>query len=499
VLIPVLVTSAVVGAWPGLLTFLIAGGTTFSFFGPTPAGATQTQVVVNVVISLLNVSAAILLGGMVYRARLRSAAMLNELRAEATRREAAEKERRETEELRRQSAKMEAIGQLAGGLAHDFNNQLSGLSGFARFVARDPNLSPASREDIKLVLQAADRMAVLTRQLLAFSRRQVLTPETVSLNNVILESQPLIQRLLGPTIQVQCETDGAPVWVRVDRAQLTQVLLNLAINARDAMPDGGTVRLKVNVREVTEPIPMLRAPIVGSSEEVARGSYAQLIVEDSGVGIPPEHMPRIFEPFFTTKEVGQGTGLGLSTVIGVVAQSQGYVWAESQPGTGSRFTILFPLVDAPADGEPTPVISGDHPKASPDNGDRHRILVVDDEPTVRKLMSRILEEAGYQVLQAQNGQEALDLIGGQQGRIRLVVSDVMMPVLGGREFAERLSSGHPGLPVIWMSGYGQEIVNGGNGGSPDGFDPGFIFLQKPVAPATLLAEVQEALRPATAS
>ncbi len=404
-------------------------------------------------------------------------------------------ERRESEERRRQSAKMEAIGQLAGGLAHDFNNQLSALSGFAHFVARDPNLSSASRGDIDLIIQAADRMAGLTRQLLAFSRRQVLTPETVSLNEAVMEAQPLLQRLLGPTIKVRLESEGDPAWVQVDRAQLTQVLLNLAINARDAMAEGGEVALRVGHRIVAAPFTVRTGP---SGDSVTPGTYAELTVTDNGVGIAPGDLGRIFEPFFTTKEVGQGTGLGLATVMGIVAQSHGHVWVESQAGRGARFTILFPEVDASlSSARPVPTSRGREPAAPPLDPARGQglVLVVDDEPAVRKVISRILQQGGYQVIQAQHGEEALELLAAQDGRIRLVLSDVVMPVLGGTEFARQLALSYPATPVIWMSGYAKDVVFHSSDGteSAPSLNDARAFLQKPVDAATVLSEVRAAL------
>jgi signal transduction histidine kinase len=237
---------------------------------------------------------------------------------------------RQAEERLRQAAKMEAIGRLAGGLAHDFNNQLQGISGFAAFVDRDPGLSGQARQDVHEIRKAADRMAGMTHQLLAFSRQQVLVPEVLDLNAAVADSQSLLQRLIGSSIQIVVELGRGPRWVQVDRAQLLQVLMNLAINARDAMPSGGELVVRTGTRA--------SVPEFGAVD----GPYAVLTVSDSGTGIAAEDLPHIFEPFFTTKEVGEGTGLGLATVHGIVAQSGGSIDVTSEPGVGTTFTISLP-------------------------------------------------------------------------------------------------------------------------------------------------------------
>ncbi len=330
------------------------------------------------------------------------------------------------EEQLRQAAKMEAVGRLAGGLAHDFNNQLHALIGFANFVARDSGLSGGARSDLLEIQKAAERMASLTRQLLAFSRQQVLAPETLDLNRALAEAQSLLQRLIGTNIEVSLEMAPGPVWVRVDPAQLTQIFLNLAVNARDAMPHGGRFSLKT---------------------DVAPGSFARLEVSDTGIGIAPEHLPRIFDPFFTTKEVGQGTGLGLATVHGIVAQSEGHLEVESEPGRGTRFTLLLPLAPPPAVGPR---------RTHPEPGHARRVLVVEDEEPVRAIIVRVLADERYEVLQVTNGSEALECLARLDGAVDLILSDVVMPGLGGGRFAEALAESYPALPVIWMSGYPRE-------------------------------------------
>jgi signal transduction histidine kinase/CheY-like chemotaxis protein len=379
---------------------------------------------------------------------------------------------RENEVRFRQAAKMEAIGRLAGGVAHDFNNQLNAVMGFAAFAARDPGIGPRARGDLEEVLKATERMAGLTRQLLAFSRQQVLQPETLQLNAAVLDGTSLLQRLIGSHIEMRVDLSADPTWVRVDRAQLLQVLMNLAINARDAMPKGGRLVIRTGRVEVPAREPLAHA------EGLPPGAYVMLVVSDNGAGIRPEHLPHIFEPFFTTKEQGQGTGLGLATVHGIVAQSQGQIRVESRPGEGTEFTVLFPAVvapsDAPTDGDGRP---GVPPRAA-------RLLVVDDEDAVRTVVSRTLEEEGYEVRQARNGREALERLAERE-RVDIVLTDVVMPELGGRELVERLSADYPGLPVIWMSGHPHDAAFGDEG--PGAAHP---FLQKPI-PADLLVRTVE--------
>ncbi|MEO8200216.1 MAG: PAS domain-containing protein [Gemmatimonadota bacterium] len=387
-------------------------------------------------------------------------------------------ERKQIEERLRQSAKMEAIGQLAGGLAHDFNNQLHAMSGLIDFVARDPGITEVGQRDIAEIQNAAERMASLTRQLLAFSRQQVLVPETVDLNDAVMQTKPMLQRLIGSNLEMRLDLDPGEKWIRVDRTQLLQVLMNLVINARDAMPEGGQLTVQTGTR------------VIGSSEfnlktrgRVGRGRYAMLTVRDTGKGIDTEHLPRIFEPFYTTKPVGEGTGLGLATVDGIVSQSQGHIWAESAPGQGSTFTILLPLTSAPASTvtvEKPPVTRG---------GQAGRVLVVDDEDLVRQVLVRTLEAEGFEVIEARDGQDALDVLESINGNVNLVLSDVVMPVMGGSELGLRLNQRFPELRLIWMSGYPRDTVFGqGRTGE------GQPFLQKPIPPDLLIDTVTKSLR-----
>ncbi|MBA3259282.1 MAG: response regulator, partial [Gemmatimonadales bacterium] len=361
----------------------------------------------------------------------------------------------------------------AGGIAHDFNNQLQGVSGFANFVAQDRGLGVSARRDLEEIQKATERMAGLTRQLLAFSRQQVLQPETLDLNAAVADGQSLLQRLIGTNIEMVLELLPQPLWVRADRAQLLQVVMNLAINARDAMPDGGRLTLRTAVHEVSGHEPM-------SAEGTTQpGRYAQLAVIDAGVGIPPADLPHIFEPFFTTKEIGQGTGLGLATVYGIVSQSHGYIWVESEPEVGTTFTVLLPEVAGPD-------ASSDEARARASApGPRARILVVDDEDIVRTILARTLEAEGYKVVQARSGREAIECLARERGKFDLVLSDVVMPGLTAHELGDRLAAEYPAVRLAWMSGYPRDSFDRLSVGQP--------FLQKPIPADVLLSVVRELL------
>jgi PAS domain S-box-containing protein len=389
-------------------------------------------------------------------------------------------QRKVAEEALRQASKMEAIGVLAGGLAHDFNNQLYAVSGFAHFIARDPGLSPATRQDLIELQKVAERMASLTRQLLAFARQQVMSPETLDLNAAVEDTRPMLQRLIGSNMTIELDLAPGPKWVRVDRAQMVQVLLNLVINARDAMPTGGRIRIRTTAVEVSpgHVFDRLTTP-------VEAGAYAELAVVDTGKGIAPEHLPHIFEPFYTTKEVGLGTGLGLATVEGIVAQSGGYIRVESAPNHGTTIRILLPFTT-----EPT-VKPGSRGPARKRNGSRGRIVVVDDEDAVRAVVMRTLQTEGYEVIGAHDGNEALMELDEIGGAVNLVLTDIVMPGMGGRQFAAELARRYRNIPVIWMSGHTRETqMQKGEIGKDE------PFLQKPVAPELLLETVAEVMEKA---
>ena len=387
-------------------------------------------------------------------------------------------ERKRAEEALRQAAKMEAIGVLAGGLAHDFNNQLYAVSGFAHFIARDPGLSPGARQDLLELQKVADRMASLTRQLLAFARQQVLAPETLDLNGAVEDTMPMLQRLIGSNVKIQPELAPGPKWVRVDRAQLVQILLNLIINARDAMTGGGRIVLRTLTQEVSPGTVLDR---LGTPVEA--GAYASLSVTDTGKGIPPEHMPHIFEPFYTTKEVGVGTGLGLATVEGVVAQSGGRIQVESNVNRGTTITVLLPLTSEPV---VRPRSAGYRPKHNARS--LGRILVVEDEDSVRAIVMRTLQTEGYEVLGAREGGEALRELEEVGGAVNLVLTDIVMPGMGGRQLVAELSRKYRRIPIVWMSGHARESELQKGELSRD--EP---FLQKPVSADTLLEIVAQVI------
>jgi two-component system, cell cycle sensor histidine kinase and response regulator CckA len=384
--------------------------------------------------------------------------------------------RRQAEERLRQAERIEVVGQLAGGMAHEANNQMSVVLGAASFILAQNDLSQTVRTDVEYIRQAAERTASITRQLLAFSRRQILKPEIVDLNQVVQKLQPLLRRTLTEQQSLELRLAPSPAPIRADPTQLDQVLLNLTINARDAMPDGGTLVIETREVELGDEY-IARKPGV----TVVPGKYTGLIVTDTGQGMDRETMKHLFEPFFTTKAVGQGSGLGLAMVYGIVKQSGGNIWAYSEPGLGTTLKLYFPSVQeqpdnpAPSAGPPVKVAAGG------------RILVVEDDPLVRRMASRSLEEAGFQVMQAANGEEALQ-VTSSEARIDAVLSDLAMPGIGGRELARRLWEIRPGLPVVFMSGYTDDVV------SRRGLlESGVSFLEKPLSPATLVRRMRQAL------
>jgi two-component system, cell cycle sensor histidine kinase and response regulator CckA len=385
-------------------------------------------------------------------------------------------EAKRLEQVLRQSAKMESIGRLAGGLAHDFNNNLHALSGFAHLIGRDPGLSPTARQDLLQIHKVAERMASLTHQLLAFARQQVLAPKTVDLGDIVADSLPMLQRLIGTNYVLELEQGAGSRWVRVDPGQLVQVLMNLVTNARDAMSTGGRITLRTSARSIEDDSlhDLSRSPI-------PRGQYVFLEVEDRGAGISPEDLAHLFEPFFTTKEVGRGTGLGLATVEGIVSQSKGHIQIETAVGRGSTFRVIFPLS---AEGEAGRAASE---LDSQGEGGRDKIMVVDDDENVRVVVSRLLGLEGYSVVTAPDGMKALEYLE-QHGPVDLVITDVVMPIMGGAELTDRLLVRFPGISTLWMSGHPS-----GTGPNEVHARAGQLFLQKPITPAQLFDGVRNAL------
>jgi two-component system cell cycle sensor histidine kinase/response regulator CckA len=354
-------------------------------------------------------------------------------------------ERHQLEEQLRQAQKMEAVGRLAGGVAHDFNNLLMVIKGHTELLLNALPPGDNSARKIELIDRAADRAASLTRQLLAFSRMQVLQPRVISLNNVVEELGKLIPRLIGEDIELVIRTSRDLGAIRADASQMEQVIMNLAVNARDAMPDGGRLLIETSNAELDHAYSNTR-PVVRP------GNYVLLAVSDTGTGMDPETQARIFEPFFTTKEQGKGTGLGLSTVYGVVKQSGGFVWVYSEVGNGTSFKIYLPRVDQPIEGSGTPKISADAPRGT------ETVLLAEDEGDVRELAREFLEAAGYKVIEARHGQEALKLAAEHSAEIDLLVTDLVMPGMTGQQLAALLQQSHAGLGVIFMSGYSEHAA-----------------------------------------
>ena len=384
-------------------------------------------------------------------------------------------ERKQLEEQLRQSQKLEAIGRLAGGVAHDFNNMLTAIGGYTAFALEHAEDGSPLRADLDEIRKATDRATLLTRQLLAFSRKQVLTPELLNLNGIVVEMESMLRPLIGEDVVLTTQLDPALGPIEADPGQLHQVVMNLVVNARDAMPEGGSLSIETANADVLE---------VGDGS-IEPGRYITLTVRDGGDGIDEETLGQIFEPFFTTKDSSKGTGLGLATVYGIVKQSGGYVEVESEVGVGSAFTIYLRRVDDGRQHRPEPVAV---PLAAPiDPGPPDattRVLVVEDEEVVRGLVRQVLEGQGYVVLVAQDGQEAIELAG--QNTIDVLLTDLSMPNVGGREVAERLRETQPGLKVVYMSGY---VEDGLTGALP----PATSFLGKPFTFSELTETVRHVL------
>jgi two-component system, cell cycle sensor histidine kinase and response regulator CckA len=383
------------------------------------------------------------------------------------------------EEQLRQSQKMEAVGQLAGGVAHDFNNMLTAIIGHAQVLQDDLTDPCEVAEGLREIVRAAERSAALTRQLLAFSRRQVLVPKPTDLNAVVSGMLKLLRRLIGEHIRIETYLAPDPGVVHVDPGQMEQVLLNLAVNARDAMPSGGTLTIATEIVSID---PGAGRPF---DQELRPGLHAVLSVHDTGVGMEEAVRSRVFEPFFTTKRVGEGTGLGLSMVYGIVKQSGGSVRVESEPWAGSTFTVYLPLHEQPAE---VPVMPETPTPPAPSVGGSETVLLVEDEPSVRRLVRRVLLMDGYTVLEAGSGEEALRIVGDRHEPIDLLLSDVVMPGMSGPQIAEAIRPRHPSLSVIFMSGYADDAIR--HHGT---LEPGTSFIAKPFTPDGLRQRVREVL------
>ncbi len=378
----------------------------------------------------------------------------------------------------RQSQRMETVGQLAGGVAHDFNNLLTAINGRTDFLAEAQNLDSSQREDVEEIRRAAQRAASLTRQLLAFSRKQVLTPRVIDLNAVVRGMEPMLRRLIGEDILIQIVQQESLGHITADTGQLEQILLNLCLNSRDAMPDGGVIKIET-------------ARVSRDNVDVALTGYeaenlVQLCVSDTGEGMDDHTKEHLFEPFFTTKPEGKGTGLGLSTVYGIVKQSGATITVESAVGRGTTFRIYFPRTEAELSPSETRPLQ---------QGGTERLLLVEDDRSVRELVERIFRERGYKVTATGDGKEAFHAFVAQADQIDLVVTDLIMPGMNGRELVQALQLIRPDLKALYVSGYTEdEIMRRGL------HDPSVAFLQKPFTAEVLLAKVRSVLeaRPSSA-
>jgi PAS domain S-box-containing protein len=374
-----------------------------------------------------------------------------------------------------QARRMEAVGRLAGGVAHDFNNLLTIIKGYIELALNRCLDQPELRSDIQHIEEASDRAVTLVRQLLAFGRKQLLKPKVLDLNGIVLNLDHLLRRLMSANIEMKTIAGKDTGSIKADPGQIEQVIMNLVVNARDAMPDGGRLLIETSNVELDASY--------RDTVAIRPGAYVLLTVSDTGVGMSADTVAHIFEPFYTTKESGRGTGLGLSTVYGIVKQSGGYIWANSEPGKGSTFKVYLPRVDEPAE-----VSSSIEIPAPVARKGRETILLVEDQPEVRELARIVLADRGYSVIDAQNPEDAERHAGSNGGQIHLLLTDVMMPGISGRELAKRITSRHPHIRVLYMSGYTNNVI------AEDGMlEAGLSFLQKPFTPQTLVQKVRETL------
>jgi len=393
-----------------------------------------------------------------------------------TERKRAEKEMAALQEQLTQSQKMEAIGRLAGGVAHDFNNLLTVIKGYSQLSLLDLKENNPLWENIQEIQKATQRATDLTRQLLAFSRRQILDPKVLDLNSLLRDTEKMLRRMIGEDIELVTRLSEGLGRVKIDPGQIEQVILNLAVNARDAMPSGGKLTIETANAQSDEGYALTHLGLTP-------GHYVRLSVSDTGIGMSREVQEKAFDPFFTTKEKGKGTGLGLSTVHGIVTQSGGKIWVYSDPGHGTTFKIYFPTIEGELD-----TLNGKNETGSSPRGSE-TVLLVEDEPSVRDLANRLLKQQGYRVLEAANGEEALRLVRETAGeRIHLLLTDVVLPQMSGKELADQLKIFRPDLKVLYTSGYTDfAVVHHGV------LNSGTHFLQKPFSLKTLSQKVREAL------
>jgi len=388
-------------------------------------------------------------------------------------------ERKRLEQQFYEAQRMESVGRLAGGVAHDFNNLLTVINGYSEMLMDDVSADSPLREPVTEIRAAGERAAGLTQQLLAFSRRQLVQPKVVNLNEVAGEIRKMMARLIGDDIELRTNLSPDLGNIVADAGQLQQIIMNLAVNARDAMPSGGTLSIETANVEID-------GIATAAHPEMRAGRYAMLAVSDTGTGMTQEVQNRIFEPFFTTKPTGAGTGLGLATVYGMVKQAGGWIWVYSELGDGTTFKVYFPRSDSAA----TPVVVN----AVRDVHGSETILVVEDQPEVRNLVVTVLRKCGYTVHCAVNGPDAIRLWQELPGTIDLLLTDIVMPGMTGRGVAEVLLQERPDLPVLYMSGYTEDAI-ARRGVLEDCID----YLQKPFTPELLALKVREVLGPAPAS
>jgi CheY-like chemotaxis protein len=371
---------------------------------------------------------------------------------------------------------MEAVGRLAGGIAHDFNNLLTIIKGYVEMATNRSVAQPELRSDLQHIEDASERAGTLVRQLLAFSRKQVLKPKILDLNSIVLNLDKLLRRLLAETVEMKTIAGKDVGAVKADPSQIEQVIMNLVVNARDAMPKGGRILIETSNVDLDDTYAQDHAT-------VRPGRYVMLAVTDTGIGMTSDTVAHIFEPFYTTKESGRGTGLGLSTVYGIVKQSGGYIWVYSEPGKGTTFKVYLPRVEERVEVSSTAQI----PAPAARDG-KETILLVEDEPAVRELTRMVLSKRGYSVLEALNPADAERLAGSHGTEIHLLLTDVVMPGMSGHELAKRLTARHRNLRVLYMSGYTHNVI------AEDGtLEEGLSFLQKPFTPQVLAQKVRETL------
>ncbi len=402
------------------------------------------------------------------------------LLAEIAERKHAQEALRQSGEQLRQAQKMEAVGRLAGGVAHDFNNLLTAILGYAELLAARPDLDPGARQNVETIQKAGRQAAAVTHQLLAFSRKQILQPRVIDLNALILDFEKILRRVIGEHIDLRNVPQAANARVRADPNQIEQVVLNLGVNARDAMPRGGQLTIRTANVEFTA------AQARQQSPDMLPGPYVLLEVSDTGHGMDEETKTRIFEPFFTTKGPGKGTGLGLSTVYGVVRQSGGTVCVDSTPGAGCAFRVYLPLESGELEQDrPKTVMPAQKPSRQAET-----VLVVEDEEIVRELVCTVLADDGYDVLCAPNGTEGLRLSDTHPGKIALMITDVVMPQMGGLELAREVTARRPETRVLYVSGYSEDDM------SEQGILAADLeFLEKPFTPQALTRKVRAVLNP----